>query len=219
MHTWSLNVEEQFYFLWPAFLYFFGKIRGVQLSVILILASPLIRILFYLLFPAWRDRITFLLHTRLDALMGGCFLALVYDHPACKSFLSKFFSLKMHIPVFVFLFCATPFLVNGYGGKYLLTVGFTFESLATALLVCWATLQTDSFMGRILNSKVAVHIGVLSYGLYLWQQLFITETPWSFWSHFPQNLVAIFTAAHLSYYCIEKPFLRYRRKFAGMATV
>jgi peptidoglycan/LPS O-acetylase OafA/YrhL len=55
-------------------------------------------------------------------------------------------------------------------------------------------------------------IGLISYSLYLWQQLFFGpgstyDYPW-FWSQWPQNIIAAVACASVSYFLVEKPFLR-----------
>jgi peptidoglycan/LPS O-acetylase OafA/YrhL len=71
-----------------------------------------------------------------------------------------------------------------------------------------------------LNAKPLVHIGLISYSLYLWQELFLTpllEAPnqWSgsILGRFPSNLIAVLLAAELSWQFVEKPALKARRMF------
>jgi peptidoglycan/LPS O-acetylase OafA/YrhL len=80
--------------------------------------------------------------------------------------------------------------------------------------------KPETVGGRILNSRLLVHIGLISYSLYLWQELFFgppIDAPnhWSatFLGKFPLNLAAAFLAAELSWQMVEKPALRLRRKF------
>ena len=63
-----------------------------------------------------------------------------------------------------------------------------------------------------MNTRVLMHIGVISYSLYLWQQLFLTPLNHSFTGRFPLNVAFVFLAAELSYRCIEIPFLRWRAR-------
>jgi peptidoglycan/LPS O-acetylase OafA/YrhL len=70
---------------------------------------------------------------------------------------------------------------------------------------------------RWLNLRPMAAIGVISYGLYLWQQLILYPAAYPdgdlWWRAFPQNLVIVFMVAWLSYRWIERPFLRLKRKF------
>jgi peptidoglycan/LPS O-acetylase OafA/YrhL len=55
-----------------------------------------------------------------------------------------------------------------------------------------------------------VFVGVLSYSLYLWQQLFLNRASTSWIERFPENLVLAFCAALVCHYAIERPFLKLR---------
>ncbi len=71
---------------------------------------------------------------------------------------------------------------------------------------------------RLLNNKWMIKLGVLSYSLYIWQQLFM-------FSHFdvrigavnilgfPFNLVILLFVSFISYTYFEKYFLRLKKKF------
>jgi peptidoglycan/LPS O-acetylase OafA/YrhL len=50
-------------------------------------------------------------------------------------------------------------------------------------------------------------VGVTSYSLYLWQQLFLHPGATGFAQAFPQNVGLAFLAAAASYHLIEKPCL------------
>jgi peptidoglycan/LPS O-acetylase OafA/YrhL len=58
-------------------------------------------------------------------------------------------------------------------------------------------------------------IGKLSYSLYLWQQLFFH---YSFIPMFPLNLIATVGLASVSYFLLEKPFLRLRSSLRRKGT-
>jgi peptidoglycan/LPS O-acetylase OafA/YrhL len=57
-------------------------------------------------------------------------------------------------------------------------------------------------------------VGVLSYSLYLWQELFLLQwrTPVSVLQTFPANVLAACACAVVSYQFVEKPFLRLKSR-------
>jgi peptidoglycan/LPS O-acetylase OafA/YrhL len=55
-------------------------------------------------------------------------------------------------------------------------------------------------------------VGVISYSLYLWQQLFLCRYHASWFTTFPLNIVLAFAAATASYHLVEQPFLRLRER-------
>ena len=70
----------------------------------------------------------------------------------------------------------------------------------------------DRDIGRLLNARPLVFIGVISYSLYLWQQPFLNRNVFAALNRFPQNAVLAFIVSLLSYYLVERPMLglRYR---------
>jgi peptidoglycan/LPS O-acetylase OafA/YrhL len=64
-----------------------------------------------------------------------------------------------------------------------------------------------------------VHAGKISYGLYLWQQLF-TANPASHWGllqRFPLNAITALAIAELSYNFVEVKFLMLKSRLAPRA--
>jgi peptidoglycan/LPS O-acetylase OafA/YrhL len=98
------------------------------------------------------------------------------------------------------------------GFYYWNSVGLTIDSICVALFLLWAARNPDSWVGRVLNSRIMTRIGVLSYSAYIWQTFFIHgDDP--LWLHsFPQCLAFIGAAALFSYYCIEQPAIRLRKR-------
>lgn len=68
-------------------------------------------------------------------------------------------------------------------------------------------------VGKVLNWRPMAFLGVLSYSLYLWQQPFLDRYHSSPFTAFPLNIALAFSAALASYYCIEKPFLGFKKRF------
>jgi peptidoglycan/LPS O-acetylase OafA/YrhL len=66
----------------------------------------------------------------------------------------------------------------------------------------------------VLNHRAVTSIGILSYSLYLWQQLFLNSSKTSFVCSYPQNVIFAFLAAALSYCVIERPFLALKSRFS-----
>jgi len=69
----------------------------------------------------------------------------------------------------------------------------------------------------VLNSPIAVYLGVISYSLYIWQEVFLFPDQNAWICRFPQNVVAAIIAASISYYVIEQPMNRLRARFAAHA--
>ena len=65
----------------------------------------------------------------------------------------------------------------------------------------------------LLNTAPMVWVGMLSYSLYLWQQLF-SNTEYAYpEGRFPLNIILTVASAVACYYLIEKPMLKLRKRF------
>ena len=209
-HTWSLSLEEQFYLVWPLILGFLPKRSALRFSVAVIVVSPALRVAAYFLFPSLRARIDMMLPTHLDTMMVGCFLALASNLGLYR----KAFEVCQR-PVWVWtsavmLVVVSPLLEERYRGVFYLPLGITIASIGCGILLLYAVRNASSTLGRFLNLPWLRHIGMISYSLYLWQQLFTGERT----RMFPLNLILIVVCAEMSYWLVEQPSLRLRDRLA-----
>jgi peptidoglycan/LPS O-acetylase OafA/YrhL len=211
-HTWSLAIEEQFYLAWPLLLSKCRRVRWIAIGGIV--ASPVIRLATYFLVPTVRAHIPIMFHTRWDMLMYGALAALLHKEPWFENLLRKCFGLRLHIAGAAFIFLISPQLAEVWKGAYLLPVGWTLEGAAITLMLLWAIQKRDALIWRLLNSRPLVHIGVISYSLYLWNVVFLASENKTALGKFPINIVLSFLAAELSYRFVEKPILNLRKRLA-----
>jgi peptidoglycan/LPS O-acetylase OafA/YrhL len=216
-HTWSLSVEEQFYLLWPLILGFATPKRAKWFALAVLFSEPFIRVLSYLLMPSSRPLIGMMVHTRADSLMIGALLALVSTNDEqCN--LAKRIARSPLLPVGGLCFIAADAFLGRYlGGKYLLPIGYSMQNIAIVILIAYVVYIDNTTLRRLLNQPWVVHLGVISYSLYIWQQLFLTTKNTTITGHFPLNIVCAFFAAECSYLFLERPFLRWRRRFSEVA--
>jgi peptidoglycan/LPS O-acetylase OafA/YrhL len=209
-HIWTLSIEEQFYLFWPVALLLLKPKHSAYFACGLILITPVIRVGVYLLFPALRPYISGILNTRIDFLMFGCLAALLSGSQRFAQTFRRKVTGPMVALSTIMIFLIDPMLYERFKGMYLLPVGYTIEGLCSTIILLWAV-RAEGVVGTLLNAKPLVHIGVISYSLYLWQQLFTNvQTP--VLGRFPLNLICCLIAAELSYIVIERPFLRLRQR-------
>ncbi len=201
-HLWSLSLEEQFYLLWPALLLFFRKRTCLWIAVATVALSPISRVLTYFLLPAWRGHIGMMLHTRIDTIMMGCILALALDLKLWPTLWQTINRPGIALIAAVFALFINQPLDDRFGGTYNLTLGISLQGLCCTIVILYAISHPDGRLGRVLNHPVLRHIGLISYSLYLWQQLFTAHERFS---TFPWNILFIFGCAELSYFLIERP--------------
>ena len=205
-HTWSLSLEEQFYLLWPACLVFLPRRHCRNFALAVMALSPASRVVTYYLLPDWRGHLGMMLHTRLDTIMFGCWLALVWDNERFAAAVKLLVRPWIVALASLFALFADPLLLEKFRGYYSLPLGMTLEAACISLVLIYVVRQPGTAAGRLLNLPAVRHIGVISYSLYLWQQLFTPP------GHglFPLNILAAFACAELSYRLLERPMLQLR---------
>lgn len=208
-HTWSLAVEEQFYLLWPALLVLLGKRRALWIAALFVLVAPLIRLGLWELTVSVREGIGHRFETIADSIAIGCVLSgarsWLHQQPLYRRVLSS--PWLVLAPVVLLLsgeFSQHP--------RINLLLGFTFQNVLITLCIDrWVTYPSGP-VGRALNAPPVVFVGLISYSIYLWQQLFLNRYADSWPTTFPVSLVLAFGAALISYYVIERPALRLRQR-------
>jgi len=214
-HTWSLALEEQFYLVWPLSIVIFGLLRARWAALLVLFVSPFLRVATHFLLPDWRGHSGALLPLTMDGFMFGAAGALWARHGVIEQLNQNFRSVAYPVFCGVFLFVVSPFMEQTFRGLY--TLGFRSTLNGGAILLCllWLIRYSDHPVGRLFNSRLASYLATLSYSLYLWQQIFLT--PYlnkTVTGMFPFNFLCCFGCALLSLHLVERPFLRWKERFA-----
>lgn len=151
-----------------------------------------------------------MLHCRVDSLMSGCFVALCVGMPSFEAAYQKIARVWWILPL---EFWGVSLLMgNLFGLVYRKSIGLTVDSLVVAFFILWATRNANHWVGRLLNSRIMVQAGVISYSAYIWQTFFLHEGNKTWSGKFPFSLVYVWIAAWVSYRFIETPALQLRDK-------
>lgn len=212
LHTWSLAVEEQFYFIFPLLLIGLWRVpkltrRGPLLCLFLLGIIVSLALSVYLL-PKMPAVTFYLLPTRAWELLCGSFVALIPAHrmlarPAVQESLAFLGAVLILLPCFLYT-KETPF-------PGLAAVP---PCLGAALFILGSTPQSETRLPRIaqlIALRPIVFIGLISYSLYLWHWPLVAFS--HYWAIEPLTLgyrIAMvllgFVLAILSWRYVETPF-------------
>src|SRR5271155_1928671 len=230
-HFWSLQVEEQFYLVWPFVVYSVKRLRSlIRISLNACVAILLIRIVLVVLRPQLQN--IYLVYSPTfscaDNILFGCALCCLLrtsSRQRILDFAPRLFAIGMAI-----LVCAGIY----YHGLvwqtnfFMPTFGFTLSSVSFAALVAMA-LRTGSKTQHLFENSTLRFFGKYSYGLYVYHysaegppaappRLFVNN-------HLHSKTLAVLAGACLvmavtvpiallSYHFYEAPFLKLKRYFS-----
>lgn len=201
-HAWSLSIEEHFYLLWPlAFVLTPRKWHVAQLAICIAFCF-VARWIVLIAFPEWTPMSENWTFTRLDTIALGCLLAFVARQRTWRDRLDRVTACWPGI----LLLLVASLAVSNLSAKWTVGIAFLLNGVCIALLVWTAARRSPKW----LNGRAISVIGVGSYSLYLWQQLFLNPQRDSWVTAYPQNLVLTTLTALASFWIVEIPFLRWK---------
>ena len=209
-HTWSLAVEEQFYLLWPGLIVLLGLRRAFLGAAVMLVISPAVRTMAVV--GHWPTNPRYAFEGVADVLATGCLLAYarsrLWDRSAYRRILE---SGAMYLCPLVILSIAAA---NVRSPGFSAVAGISLLNVTIAIFIDWCLRFPESWIGRALNARPIAFIGVLSYSIYLWQPSLREHDSFSF----PLNVVCICSCALVTYYLVERPFLRLRARLEAVRT-
>ena len=217
-HTWSLGVEEQFYLLWPLFFLLLSHTRN---RLRFLLAAILVIALYReaLVFLAHRDQgyIYEAFDTRADHLLMGCLLAIALRAGVWTNLWRPLCASWWLAAVTVGMLAASTALALQYGTTYRDAVGFVVDPVLVAVLIVQTIAHPAAGFGIALNWGWIRYLGTVSYSVYLYQQVVLepVRTRMGAWPAISllAAVLAVVAMASASYWIVERPFLRLKKRF------
>ncbi len=161
LHTWSLGVEEQFYFIMPALLFFLYKILKGKIQIIHILwGLCILSFISSLILIQYNQKFTFyMLPTRAWELLMGSILAYTNWTPETQK--NKLLCRVMGL------------ILIGYSIFFYKNILFPGiwalpPCLGACLYIAGGKNAQKSILNCITHNKLLVFIGLISYSVYLW---------------------------------------------------
>ncbi len=202
-NAWTLNIEEWFYAGFPALFLFLTRRRVIACLALLVLVEPVARAIEFHLGVEGRI-FAQQIHLRLDSIAVGCLLGFAVQYRRVQRWFESRQADAVVVVAVALIFVIVPALDAKLHEYFRFDFGYSLDAVGAAVLVGYIALRQNGILAKTLSQRTVVWFGVLSYSLYLWQQLFLTHFDIINW---PLNLGCAFACACLSYYAVERPIL------------
>ena len=235
-HFWTLSVEEHFYILLSITLFLVKKRRLLVMSLMWLVMVVVARSDYPIAHGWWNIQVASRdTQWQIYMLWLAAVLAVLLQFPAVKEFVRRY--LRPWVALTLMLVAVVG---HDFGSELLEHAAFRMRYIAQeldfasgyffALIVISTVYHPKSLLSRLLELKWVRFLGKISYSLYLWHVLFFFSPDdlggspsgrvWlmNHLTAWPLRYFLSFGVALLSYYFIEKPFIRLGHRLAPPAT-
>ncbi|EOB1266216.1 acyltransferase family protein [Staphylococcus pseudintermedius] len=215
-HLWSLAIEEQFYLVFPivllSLLSFIRRLKSIRIIFLILLAISMIAMMVLYVPNENVARVYFGTDTRIQTLLMGVLLALVWPPFQLKAKVNRQMRtmidtagvVGLAILFICFKFVSETNSILYYGGFFLIST--------VTLLVIASSVHPSGYFAKFLGNKVFTFIGSRSYSLYLWHYPIIVLIHHQFVQGqipplvYVVEILLMVLMAEFSYKFIEQPF-------------
>jgi peptidoglycan/LPS O-acetylase OafA/YrhL len=193
-HLWSLSLEEQFYLTWPVA---FVLTRRFRMPFIAVIVTGLTA--WRVLWIQWHGdgyALTSRFDLRVDTFLIGAAFAIGTDWKWVRSIPPLAFAVSVPLCYFNIV----PLAARSAALAFLI-----------GALIRWLIENPNCLARRLLSARWPVRVGICSYSLYLWQQIFVGPEHFH-WAGLPVLAVVV----TCSYLLVERPFLRWKDRLGSV---
>lgn len=203
-HFWSLSVEEHFYVFWP-FVFLLGRKLSLIIAATIAVACVLVGTSLYSeVVNRYPNRWTF---PAMLPILVGCITAILHKAPPIKDLFTD--PAKSNVVLVAIL---AGLVSPAFARSDVIWLA------SMSLLMLYIYYRQDSAVVRILEFKPLALIGVISYGLYVWQGIFTGNGPYRSGPSFPPEMYTglwiTFIAAPISYIFFERPIMELKSRYS-----
>lgn len=203
IHTWSLSLEEQYYFVFPIFLIYIWRYGKRNTFIVLLFVG-----IFSLFLASYIQKIApvanfYLLPTRVWEFIAGSLIFLMEIKFTRIYFLGIFSEIFSSIGLVLIIYAVLFFDSNTPFPSFYTLIPVT----GTALVIYFGA--TSSNIQRLLSSRLLIFIGLTSYSAYLWHQPLFAFFNYASIDFIFSNYLLIAITFFLSYFSwkyVEIPF-------------
>ncbi|HUM03282.1 MAG TPA: acyltransferase [Thermoanaerobaculia bacterium] len=228
--SWSLSIEEQFYALWPPLGKRLKPVAWAGVALGVIAAITVWRVVLVNRGLTGFPRLSARPDAHLDVILWGCLAALA-EETAAFGRVRAFLSARRNAVLFgLGAAVAATYALCAGNERNVGLFGFTLVGVLTSIFILWLRASPGAPLVRLLSLAPVVYVGRISYGIYLWHR------PAIYWLYDPVRgpvlaalagwpeaardavlsfwfLGAILLWSSVSFFAIERPFLRLKERF------
>ncbi len=210
-HMWSLALEEQFYLTWPLVIFLLKRRLSLTVFSIIIVVLCVVN---YLILQdtsiAEEYRFNRWFIPGVGPIMIGSATAIL------KSKFNDAWQNKFEGNFKPIVLAMVLYLFPLYSPNLLLTSSPIFQAMGIGILLTWINYNQGTKVVNLLEFAPLRYIGRISYGLYIYQGIFLRTGPKGAAiaiQKFPLNLILTLVVAIISFEFIERRALRLKKHF------